>query len=151
MKNKLIISGFPGVGKSYFTEKAKTSVLKNCFEVYDSDSSKFPKENFPKNYVDYLENFYKTPDKEELIKIHFISTHKEVLDELEKRNIGYIIVYPDISLKEEYLNRYKTRGNNDSFIKLLSDNWEMWIKSLEERKADKHKLNSGEVMTNIFF
>ena len=50
-KNKgVIISGFPGVGKSHLVNQAK----KSGNELLDSDSSTFDKKNFPENYIKHI-------------------------------------------------------------------------------------------------
>jgi len=122
-----IISAFPGVGKTYYHNKYKDTTL-------DSDSSLFSWVNvsgykvrnpdFPDNYIQHI--------KENIGKYEFIfvSTHKEVRDALLENCLFFYLIYPDIDLKEKFLNKYKERGSSDSFIKLLSDNWENWIKEL---------------------
>mgnify|MGYP003309060433 CR=1 FL=1 len=46
---------------------------------------------------------------------------------MEKRNIEYLLVYPDISCKEEYIQRYISRGNHIDFIKHLDKNFDVRI------------------------
>ena len=40
------------------------------------------------------------------------SSHMDLRKELNKRNINYIYVKPKKELKEEYIERYKKRGND---------------------------------------
>ena len=47
-----IILGFPGVGKSYCKEYFKGTDTK----IQDSDSSEFPKNDFPNNYLNHIKN-----------------------------------------------------------------------------------------------
>lgn len=114
----MVISAFPGTGKSYATKK-----LDN---VVDSDSSKFDKVNFPANYIEYIKD-----EIEQKTSVIFVSTHQEVRDALVKADIPFILIYPDISLKEEYLRRYKKRKSPQSFINLLDEKWDDWITSCE--------------------
>ena len=106
---KQIICGFPGIGKSYLAKK---------LNLNDSDSSKFDKKEFPKNYVDYIER------QEGVI---LSSSHKEVRDELKKRGLEFTVFIPSLDCKNEYLSRYKKRGSNKDFINLLNASWSDWI------------------------
>lgn len=129
---KLVICGFPGTGKSTFAQK---------FNLEDSDSSRWPKENFPSNYVDYLET------KDGII---LCSTHEEVRQELKRRNIDYIIVLPDHSLKDTYIKRYQDRGSAQAFIDLVSEQWDNFQKSCYEDEAIKVVLEDNEYIENTF-
>ena len=94
-KDTLLISAFPGCGKSttYMTYKGKIIVL-------DSDSAFFPKTNFPKNYIEHIKKQIGVAD------IVFISSHKEVRDALRNENIPFNIIYPSIERKKEFLENY---------------------------------------------
>jgi spore cortex formation protein SpoVR/YcgB (stage V sporulation) len=50
VKKTLVISAFPGCGKSHFFRNNKDK------EVLDSDSSKFDKAHFPKNYIEHIKS-----------------------------------------------------------------------------------------------
>ena len=102
MKNTIIISAFPGIGKTYAFNMLNTLPDFVCF---DCDSSNFDKKNFPKNYVKHIRNNIGKAD------IIFISTHKEVRDLLVKQNMKFTLVYPNIQDKEIFLERYKERNN----------------------------------------
>lgn len=124
-----IISAFPGVGKTYFFENKKEY---NCL---DSDSSNFSwiiennekKRNpdFPNNYITHIKQ---NIGKYDFI---FISSHKEIREALIENCIHFYLVYPDFldaEEKERYMNIYKNRGNDEDFVKLISLNWEKWLK-----------------------
>lgn len=137
----IFISGFPGVGKTEFTygDYAPEYFAK------DSDSSGFSKAGFPSNYLDHLEGL-----RGKYVYV-FISTHKLVRDGLVKRKIPFVLVYPDMSLKEEYLDRYKKRGSNEAFVTLLSQNWEAWITELSNQTDCTHiVLKSGQYLSNVY-
>ena len=52
--------------------------------------------------------------------------------------------------KEEYIERYKERGNQESFIKLLEDNWNNWIKECKEQEnCFKVELEEGQFITDV--
>ena len=48
----------------------------------------------------------------------------------------YYVCFPKKECKDEYIERYKNRGNNEKFISLVSENFESWIDALmnEENK-----------------
>ena len=49
----------------------------------------------------------------------------------------YYLVYPCRCIKDEYLQRYKDRGNNNSFIEFIDKNWEDFIKDIEKETFPK--------------
>jgi hypothetical protein len=82
----------------------------------------------------------------------FISTHEVVRKELKSIDIfsndkidGVYLVYPDLSLKDEYIKRYQERGNNKQFIEVLDKMFDNWIEELnnESNKFIKIKLNDS--------
>ena len=123
-----IISGFPGIGKSFYFETHKETTL-------DSDSSSFSwtleegkkvrNPDFPTNYIEHI--------KENIGKYEFIfvSTHIEIREALQENCIFFYLVYPARNRKNEFLQRYQDRGSSDSFIKLISDNWDKWLDECE--------------------
>lgn len=133
-----LISAFPGTGKSFYF---KSSILIGL----DSDSSTFDKADFPNNYINHI--------KENIDKVDYIliSSHKPVRDALVENNLPFILVYPNRSLKDEYIERYKERGSSEQFIKLITENWDSWMDGLEEQDECKHVvLWSGEYLSDYF-
>ena len=79
-----------------------------------------------------------------------VSSHKDVRDALLKKGIPYVLVYPNREIKDEYIQRYKDRGNNDAFVELLDKNWDIWMDEMEEQKGCyKVKLDSGQYLTDV--
>lgn len=144
MSQPLIISAFPGTGKSFiFNNKPEHAV------VHDSDSSKFSwiqkgerHPDWPNNYIEHIKS---------LTGIVFVSSHEEVRRALEDAGLAYYTVYPSIDCKEEYLQRYKERGSLDVFIELLSKNWEDWIKALQSQQVHSihYVLDAGVYLADI--
>ena len=111
LKLPQVIAGFPGVGKStLFSEFPEI--------MSDSDSSKFDKENFPANYIAHIKQLISEG------KTVLVSTHKSVRDALIDEEIQFALVYPDVSLKDEYIQRYINRGSPDAFVNLMQTNFE---------------------------
>ncbi len=138
MKTK-VYSAFPGVGKTTYFKSTDRNVL-------DSDSSKFDKKNFPANYIEHIERNIQDPNVDKIL----VSSHKDVRDALVKKGIPFVLVYPDRSLKNEYIQRYKNRGNNDAFVELLEKNWDMWMDEMDNQgDCYRVKLDSGMYLTDV--
>ena len=136
-KETLLLSAFPGSGKSHLFRNNED------LEILDSDSSTFDKSDFPSNYIEHIK---KNIGKVDII---CISSHKEVRDALVENELDFTLVYPKMELKDEYIQRYKDRGNEDSFVALLEKNWETWIGELEEQEGCKKiELDSGEFLSD---
>ncbi len=134
--NTTIISAFPGMGKTYFYNNA------NGITIADSDSSKYSwiyhedgtKERnpeFPKNYIEHIKSLI---GKVEYI---FVSTHEEVRNALFDNKIPFIVVYPDTCLKSEFIERYKNRGSDEAFVKLMDEKFEEWVEGIYDWIKDK--------------
>ena len=129
----VLCAAFPGTGKSWYVDKGEGSGYMPQGFAIDSDSSKFYKSEFPQNYIKHI--------KEKISQGYariFISSHKEVREALVAEGLEFTLVYPDISLKEEYLIRYKERGNSSLFIEMMEKNWEKFIEECQNQKGCKH-------------
>ena len=141
----VVCAAFPGTGKSYYCHNGDWSQYVPEGFCCDSDSSKFDKSNFPQNYMEHIKQ--RIADKYARI---FVSSHKEIRDSLVSNGINFVLIYPDKSLKQEYISRYKKRGNSEQFITLLENNWDNWIDDCEAQKGCKHiVLNSGQFVSNV--
>lgn len=133
IKDTLVISAFPCIGKSFYTENQKNFEI-----VLDSDSSKFSwislqreqqgyvysakKRNpdFPQNYINYIKNQIGKVD------IIFVSSHSEVREALQKNNIAYYLVYPVYNMRNDFVGRSICRGNTLDFALNIKNNWDEW-------------------------
>ena len=135
-----IISAFPGCGKSYFYNKYNGEIRagRTPWKILDSDSSEFSwikdengcntKErnpNFPNNYIQHIK------DNIGKVDIIFVSSHKEVRKALKDNEINFFLFFPEKSLKEDFIQRYIKRGNNESFVNFIYDNWDNFIDEME--------------------
>lgn len=127
-KNTLVISAFPGTGKTWCFE----NMCHNGLVILDSDSSKFDKSEFPDNYIAHI--------KENLGKadVIFVSSHDTVRDALREEGIEFYVIYPDNTAdnKEEYMKRYEKRGSSEEFLKLMEEKWDEFIASIEVHEED---------------
>lgn len=125
-KDTIIISGFPGVGKSFLG--------KNNDDFIDLDSSRYAGEDRWQRYKERIE------DALGIYKYIFVSSHEETRDILKELGFKYYVVYPDKNLKEEYLRRYKERGSKEEFIDLMNNNFESFIDSIENNSPNEVKV-----------
>jgi hypothetical protein len=134
----IIISAFPGCGKSHlFRNKGDKQIL-------DSDSSKFDKSKFPQNYIDHIKSNIGLAD------MILVSSHKEVRDALVDNGIEFTLVYPNKDIKDEYIQRYIDRENEEKFVELLKKNWNIWIPELEQQNGcEKIELSSGQYLSDV--
>ena len=121
----LLVSAFPGTGKTWFHRNTHMKCL-------DSDSSTFDKADFPANYIRHIRANMGSMD------IIMISSHKEVRDALVEAGLKFVLVYPSKAALSEYLRRYKERGSPEGFIKLLEANWGNWIEELIYQGGCRH-------------
>lgn len=157
MNRALIISGFPGVGKTS---------LERYERIVDLESSGFhwnwvpgnpfrkdrlappePRLNplWPKNYIDKIDEL----SKEDYQKIILVSTHPEVLAGLEERRIPFLIVLPTKDLKNEYMIRYLRRGSGWAFLKTMDVRFDEFIDNLEKNHAPKIYLARGQYLQDV--
>lgn len=133
----IIISAFPGIGKSQLYRE-------NRVKYSDSDSSKFDKKNFPNNYIKHIKRIMKKKD------LVFVSSHICVRETLVKEKIPFIYVIPSLDRKEEFLNNYKERGNTQAFIDNVDINWERWLQiSVLNNEYPVYVCTSGYLKDNL--
>jgi hypothetical protein len=133
-EHTVIVSAFPGCGKSYCTQHGKSLI------THDSDSSNFHfkkgthelNSDWPENYIQHIKRI-KSRGYYEVV---FVACHEEIRQALKEAGLKYILVYPENSCKREYLQRYRDRCSPVSFVKRLEANWESWIQSCEDDYAD---------------
>lgn len=110
-----VICGFPGLGKSSTANEY----------IVDLDSADFMG---PNRWEDYEEAI-----KEHIGRVDYIlvSCHPETRAILKNLGIHYYIAYPSRELKEEYLERYRKRGDSPEFTNLLGNSFNYFINSIE--------------------
>lgn len=143
----IVVSGFPGVGKSSLFS------MPNKFKILDSDSSKFSwldeknkvrNPEFPNNYIKHIK------DNLQKVDIILVSSHDVVRNAFVKEKILFVLVYPGLEMKDEYIRRYIKRGNNEAFVKLLIQNYDLWISDLKKQIGAKHvPLKSGQYLSDV--
>ena|SRR5690349_3694482 len=136
-KETLVISAFPGTGKSYLSKIPG-------FVVSDSDSSRFQKDGFPDNYLRHIKGRIGKVD------ILCVSSHDTVREAMVKEGIPFVLVYPSIDSKNEYLNRYLERGSNEHFINMMNQQFEKFIEGCKRQENCQHiELLPGQYLSDI--
>lgn len=145
-----VVSGFPGVGKSH--------LCKLIPGVSDSDSSLFgwavtapdePKKRHPDWPRNYIEHIWSLLDRPEVTYI-LVSSHQEVRDALVRAGIRFVLVYPALDMKREYIQRYIDRGSPATFVQLLDGTYEDWITKLTAQDGCEHRvLQSGQYLADV--
>lgn len=147
----LIISGFPGIGKTTAERVYRESIdcestpFHYVFEPSCPDGVEKENPNWVKEYVDFIEK----SAKDGKYNFIFISSHLKVREELDMRMIPYIVVAPEKCLKDEYLARYVKRGDCAEFIIEVSESWDEWLEEIEHDAPAVIHLKSGQVLADI--
>jgi hypothetical protein len=136
-----IISAFPGTGKSHFHKEHPDTTLDSDSSEFSwivKDGEKIRNPDFPTNYIDHIKD---NIGKYDFI---FVSSHKEVRDALINDGLYFYLVYPSMEDKDIYITRYKNRGNPESFINLISDNWKDWLYELSTEASNIYRIQLSD-------
>ncbi|KKN78310.1 hypothetical protein LCGC14_0351690 [marine sediment metagenome] len=132
----IVVSAFCGTGKTHLCNASDRFVEFECWR-YNQDK-------FPKNCITDIQQALGNAD------IIFISTNPTVVVSVIKIGIIVILVYPDLKLKDEYIDRYEKRGSSKDFISLLSESWESWLMEIGEIKGCQHiVLKQGQYISTV--
>ena len=147
----MIVAGFPCVGK--------TTMGKKYNNVIDLSSTKFhyivekneineklkgkEKEHqvnheWPQNYIDEIVRIKNDYD------LIFVCDRVEILSLMLEQNIDFFIAMPYKSLKYDYIERAKQRGNNETFLKIFEEKFDIWWRGMNSLPVRKIYLEKGE-------
>ena len=134
-----IIAAFCGTGKTYLCQKyGKKFIEFECWRYQN-------KQGFPHNIVNHIISV------NSCISGILISTNPVVLNKLPTEN-NVVLVYPEISLKDEYIKRFVKRGSSKDFILTLSKYWKPWILEARRNSQTRHiVLKSGQYLESVLF
>ncbi|WP_304393266.1 hypothetical protein [uncultured Clostridium sp.] len=148
----MIVSAFAGVGKTTLAKKYNKDVIdlesgnfkwleNGNTEATKGDNKRTQNPRYPINYLEAI----KKANSE--YKVVLISQHEVIRKCLDAVKLDYTVVYPDISMKQEFIERYQKRGNNEKFINLIISNWEKWISDLDKiNNHNKIILQKGQYL-----
>lgn len=141
----IIVAGFAGIGKSWLKNE---SLLSQKWTVTDQDSADVvcKEGNWETNYVADAISKAQRP-----YQIILISTHDKVREQLVAQQARFVLVYPDESLLQEYIDRWTARGSDPRFIKHMKENWPEYVRGCEEQTNcwRKIKLQSKQFLVTV--
>ena len=141
-RTSIVIAGFPGIGKSYFASELNH---RDDYEFVDLDPTPYSKQHdFPQNYMTEIQKAMKKPNRVILVGVHEPSRAA-----LVEKGIPFTLVYPDKELKQEYMKRYGSRGNNPGFLELMDKKWDEFTGSCAgQRRCTPIVLGAGEFLSH---
>jgi len=154
-KNTLVISGFPGVGRSSYAQdhpsvlnidSPEFSWLRDADGTIktDANGAKIRHPDFPNNYMEHIRGNMGYAD------IIFVSSHDNVREALNKVSIPHVLVYPAAEMKDEMVKRYIDRGSPQSFVDLIKKNWDNFINSMKNDPCpNKVELKPGQYLKDV--
>lgn len=183
MKNTKVIAAFPACGKTYCFDRNEDYIIldsdsskfswmyrkrtkeelneaKRKWEavphlldgsgyvnVIKNEEIKVRNPDFPRNYIEHI--------KENIGKVDyiFVSTHEEVRNALKEAGIDFILVFPEWSLREEWVGRCFIRGSGEKFCQLIADKWVDWLGQMEDEviynNRKHYRLKAGEYLSDV--
>lgn len=125
-----IIVGFPCIGKSSLKEAGWIDLRSDCFWVGEEDMKVRPigwYESFCNVAIDLANQGYNV----------LVPSHEAIRRYLKSKNQEYITVFPDPSLKEEWIqkcfDRYKNNPDRETLAayEAVKDHWDEFMNDLK--------------------
>lgn len=127
----MIYIGYQGIGKSSISGK------NNCIDLESGnfwiDGERV--ENWYKIYCNIAEHLSNQGYKV------FMSSHKVIREELNKRNIDFEVICPSLNLKEQWINRLQERYDRthlEKGYKALMNAKECYEENIEDLMQENH-------------
>ena len=150
---KRYIWAFPGLGKSSLAisglsvDDADSERFKFAGVDFDSlhgsaeDASLVRDEAYPLNYLGYIQ-----ASGADMV---LLNCHISLLEQLNRDDV--LLVYPDMSLIPEYLQRYKDRGDHPSFVSYMEDEAVGIIRYIENSDFQKYRVKEPNIYLRDLF
>jgi hypothetical protein len=134
----ILYAAFCGTGKSHLCRTYPNDYCEiECWQYQQSG-------DFPNNYIDEV------LDKVGKFKYLLLSTNPVILKELYKKVSQITLVYPENSLKEEYMKRFCERNSPYDFIGVMYKHWDDWLNELKDQTYCRQiALKSGQYLSCI--
>lgn len=131
-----VACAFPGSGKSSFSKYNVNTIDLDSGVVREqwrhikeqNDERNIETPDFDDYYIGLLKDIL---DQNEPGKIKgvFMSTHPEIIRKIQyELGEPIILIYPNVDMKEEFMDRYRHRGDWDAFLKQLDENFGSYVK-----------------------
>lgn len=149
----MIIAGFPGVGKTNLELKYENVIdldkeyifdLTEEQKMMDFEELKGIDKPFNKDWpFCYIKEIYKKIKEYDIV---LICQEKNLLLELDRQNVDYIVAYPQKDCLNDYLERYRKRGNSEEYLKRKKKSFYIEIDYLSRNTNRKWILEKGEYL-----
>ena len=144
---------FPGLGKSFLCVPGLTVIDADCElfkfrniapgELHGSFEGKILErdETYPENYLGYIRSVE--------ADVVLLNCHIGLLEKLDQAEL--LLVYPDLALIPEYLQRYRDRGDHVSFVSYMEEEAEGMLQFIEASEFDKYRVVESETYLSDLF
>ena len=150
---KIIIAGFSGIGKTTIARKYKNVIDLDASE-YAYDEKEFlnidiekrkgevrnPNSNWPNNYIEAIKKAISDYD------VILVWDREDIIEEYIKNKFDFMVCYPPKNDLDNYVQRYKNRGNSDKYIEMKLNQYDNRIKLYDELKLKRVILNGNETI-----
>lgn len=136
-KKSKIISAFCGTGKTYICDNVDVKSIEVEYWKYQEQGLS------PNRYLQDIKN------KIGKFDYIFISTDPIALRFLIDEGLDITLVYPENSLRGEYLDRYIERDSPYDFIGTFMKFWNIWLDELKEQDCNHIVLSQGQYLQDI--
>ncbi len=129
----MIYVGYQGIGKSTISK-----IYSKCIDLESGNT--FVNGKRPENWEALYVNFALSLNNQGYDI--FISSHKVVREELNKRNIEFIAIVPDLSLKEDWIHKLHSRyleSNAEKDYKAYMNAKECYEENIKDILKDSKK------------
>lgn len=131
----IIISSFPGCGKTYLTNSLKDKVKIMDATNIDNES--------------VVDEVMGNVDKYDVV---FVGSSEDIRGLFDERKIDYDVFYPSSNRRGEFIENQVRKRSNPATIRELDKDFEKLVQQIDDSEAEncyKHKLsNFGEFIGN---
>ena len=155
--NGTIISGFPGIGKTTISKKYPNEVidiessdykwvyfdeeiLYQDTELIKGTENRVLNPNWPNNYLEAILL------NAQQYKYVLIVQGEDIRNLLDAKQLDYLLAFPSIQCKSEYVERYRARRNNEKFINQIEKCFDIWIENLQKSPHRKIIIKPGHTL-----
>lgn len=121
------ICGYPGIGKTYLTNKYPQFIDGFFSKQYYLDKKNgIVNPDFPDNYKQFCAEAVMRG------QIVVCAMHPKAREVFESLKMSYLMIYPSVNERERYFNIYDTRPDEKEWVDLNKSTWETKIQYLNE-------------------
>lgn len=153
MSKGIVIAGFSGIGKTTLANKYKNVLDLDVTQfVYDdSDILHIPFEKrkgmkrkhnplWPQNYINALKEAQKEYD------VVLIWDREDIIKEYINNEIEFILCYPSKDDLNNYIQRYRDRGNREKYIKWKLEQYDDKMRLFKSLNVEKIILTNNQTI-----